>query len=321
MVVNTFAYVYNVYFRILQERCLLLHQVLWQLSTAIWKDNFYRKWLVCNWTFTLNVMGCAQSCCANLNNKELVYGVPVEPSSIPIPITAEPSIRDSVKPRLDNEPVHISLEPISESKHVVAGYTMAMGDSSSIMNLYNKYVNPEMGQISAEGIEQLCDDLELNPEDFRVLVLAYSLGAQVMCRFTEEEFVKGCDRHGITSLESMKQAIPKLLNTVKGSLFTEFYHWTYKFALDFESGQRTLPMDMALSLWKLVFSQNYPPILDKWLNYLSANTTVKGISKDTWDMFLIFVNQIGDDLESYDDSEAWPSLLDDFVEFELNLGK
>ena len=210
-----------------------------------------------------------------------------------------------------------SLVPTAE--HIVACNTMAMGDSSCIMNLYNRYVNPEMGQISAEGIEQLCSDLDLNPEDFRVLVLAYSLGAQVMCRFTEDEFVKGCEKLGITSLESMKQTIPTLLNAVKTS-FADFYHWTYKFALDIESGQRTLPIDMSLSLWKLVFQQNYPPILDRWLNYLETSTTIKGISKDTWDMFLIFVDQIGDDLESYDDSEAWPSLLDDFVEHELSKG-
>ncbi|KAF6037704.1 DCUN1D3 [Bugula neritina] len=176
-----------------------------------------------------------------------------------------------------------------------------------------------MGQISAEGIEQLCNDLNLNPEDFRVLVLAYSLGAQAMCRFTEDEFVNGCLRLGITSVETMKQSIPNLLKSVQGASFTPFYHWTYKFALDVESGQRTLPADLAISLWKLVFYQNCPPILDRWLDFLQQNTSIKGISKDTWDMFLIFVNQIGEDLKSYNDAEAWPSLLDDFVESQLAL--
>jgi len=32
----------------------------------------------------------------------------------------------------------------------------------------------------------------------------------------------------------------------------------------------------------------------------------------------VFVEQIGEDLVSYDDTEAWPSLLDDFVESELD---
>lgn len=191
-----------------------------------------------------------------------------------------------------------------------------VGDSSSIMNLYNIYVDPDMGMIGAEGIERLCNDLEISPEDFRILVLAYCLGAQVMCRFTEDEFVSGCKKHDITDIRSMKAAVPNLLKCVKGPLFAPFYRWTYKFALDLESGQRTLPTDMALSLWKLVFYQNYPPILDRWLDFIENNTSIKGVSKDTWDMFLIFIEQIGEDLNSYDDTEAWPSLLDDFVETE-----
>ena len=33
-------------------------------------------------------------------------------------------------------------------------------------------------------------------------------------------------------------------------------------------------------------------------------------------MFLNFVQTVGSDLSQYDDTEAWPSLFDDFVEFE-----
>ena len=33
-------------------------------------------------------------------------------------------------------------------------------------------------------------------------------------------------------------------------------------------------------------------------------------------MFLNFVTTVGSDLTLYDDMEAWPSLFDDFVEFE-----
>ena len=43
---------------------------------------------------------------------------------------------------------------------------------------------------------------------------------------------------------------------------------------------------------------------------------VRGIPKDTWNMFLNFINTVGNDLTQYDDTEAWPSLFDDFVEFE-----
>ena len=43
---------------------------------------------------------------------------------------------------------------------------------------------------------------------------------------------------------------------------------------------------------------------------------VRGIPRDTWNMFLNFTAVVGSDLSHYDDTEAWPSLFDDFVEFE-----
>lgn len=196
------------------------------------------------------------------------------------------------------------------------GDTLAQGDSSAIMNLYNRYVDCELGFISAEGIERLCNDLDISPEDFRILVLAYCLGAEVMCRFTEDEFVTGCKKLNVTDVASMKASIPTLVQSVAGSGFPPFYRWTYKFALEPDSGQRSILVDLAISLWRLVFTNNEPVHLNRWLVFLEQSPTVRSISKDTWDMFLIFVDQIKDDLSVYDDTEAWPSLLDEFVEQE-----
>merc|ERR1712105_401313 len=80
--------------------------------------------------------------------------------------------------------------------------------------------------------------------------------------------------------------------------------------------QRILPVDMAVSLWLLVYSQNEPPLLKKWLHFLEKHPQVRGIPSDTWNMLINFTNTVGSDLTQYDDTEAWPSLFDDFVEFE-----
>ena len=37
---------------------------------------------------------------------------------------------------------------------------------------------------------------------------------------------------------------------------------------------------------------------------------MRGIPRDTWNMFLNFVITVGTDLTQYDDAEAWPSLFD-----------
>ena len=65
-----------------------------------------------------------------------------------------------------------------------------------------------------------------------------------------------------------------------------------------------------------VFSQREPPLLGRWLTFLQEHPEIRGIPRDSWNMFLNLVESVGNDLSLYDDTEAWPSLFDDFVEFE-----
>ena len=182
--------------------------------------------------------------------------------------------------------------------------------------------------------------------------------------------------------------------------FKNMYKWSYRFALDLETGQRTLPLDMAMSMWQLVFSKRlsffeniHPdvneiksfsvsqegfscsigihkscedtvkgndaekeiygelpdetsqnhfdpscrgkkcqptsemdiildnlhhalPLVRSWFQFLfSLKGSLRGITRDTWDMFFTFMESVGDDGSGYNDAEAWPSLFDDFIEW------
>ena len=188
---------------------------------------------------------------------------------------------------------------------------------SRIHALFEPYKDPEEDSILADGIENMCNDLEVRPEEFRVLVLAWKFEAETMCRFTRNEFVTGCRKLRVDSMKGIQLKFPEMLQEIENKQnFKEFYRWTYKFGLDSDIGQRTLPVDMAISLWRLVFSKHEPSILKRWLLFLERHPNIRGIPKDTWDMFLNFSDAVGDDLSSYDDTEAWPSLFDDFVEYE-----
>jgi DCN1-like protein 3 len=188
---------------------------------------------------------------------------------------------------------------------------------SKINALFEMYKDPEEDCILEDGIEKFCNDLEVRPEEFKVLVLAWKLEAETMCRFTRLEFVNGCKKMRVDSIRGIQVKFPELLAEVQNKqTFKDLYRWTYKFGLDSDTGQRTLPVEMAISLWQLVFSQTDLPILKRWLEFLDNHPNIRGIPKDTWDMFLNFTDVVGDDLSSYDDTEAWPSLFDDFVEYE-----
>lgn len=131
----------------------------------------------------------------------------------------------------------------------------------------------------------------------------------------------GCRSLKADSLRAIQAKLPEnvILVLSDQDTFRDLYRFTYRFGLDCSCGQRILPIDMAVNLWQLVFSLNEPPILKRWLHFLEKHPQVRGVPRDTWNMFLNFIGSVGSDLSQYDDTEAWPSLFDDFVEFENDL--
>lgn len=202
-----------------------------------------------------------------------------------------------------------------ETKRI--SFTSKEVSESKIHGLFELYKDPDEDFILAEGIEKFCQDLGVRPEEFKVLVLAWKFNAAAMCKFTRIEFVTGCKNLKVDSIKGIQSKFPDMLKDVNDvDHFKDFYKWTYKFGLDSDLGQRTLPTEIAVGLWKLVFIPNEPSILQRWLDFLDKHPGIKGVPKDTWDMFLNFAETVGDDLGYYDDNEAWPSLFDDFVEYE-----
>ncbi len=188
---------------------------------------------------------------------------------------------------------------------------------NQIEKYFTKYKDAGEDAILAEGMEKFCVDLGVEPTEFIVLVLAWKFEASQMCRFTREEFMNGCQKLQSHDAKSLKERFPSLSAEAKNERsFKDLYNFTFSFGLDHNTGQRSLPVDMAIPLWDLVFSQKRPEVLDRWFEFLKANE-IRGISRDTWNMFLPFVETILPDMSNYDESEAWPSLFDDFVETEL----
>ena len=186
-----------------------------------------------------------------------------------------------------------------------------------IEKYFNLYKDKNEDTILAEGMERFCIDLDVDPTEFIVLVLAWKFEASQMCRFTREEFMNGCQKMKAYDAKSLQNRFPDLLCDARGGNFKDLYHFTFSFGLDHNTGQRSLPIDMAIQLWELVFTQDRPTVLERWFSFLRESDT-RGISRDTWNMFLDFCHNIAPDLSNYDESEAWPSLFDDFVESETS---
>ena len=220
------------------------------------------------------------------------------------------------RPHSDRNPVEKkrSLQPTGSGASDTALEAHAHG-------LFEHYCDlSEEDCISVGGLERLCSDLGLEPDDFLVLLLAWTCRAATMCRLTRAEFVTGCRFLKVTTVDAILAKLKDLAVDVRRdkNRFHDLYRWAYGFALDASVLQRSLPTDIAVAMWRLVFggADSMPKILNCWFEFLVKRDDVHAISRDTWEMFLVFVTKIGDNLDSYDESEAWPSLFDDFVEYE-----
>lgn len=149
-----------------------------------------------------------------------------------------------------------------------------------------------------------------------------------MCRFTKSEFIQGCRSMGADTIAGIRRRLEETVAalraegpatdgpaaTVGSDQFKQLYRFTFVFGL--EPGFRIVSLDMAIILWRLVFTVHTPAILDRWLYFLEQHPNIRGVPKDTWNMFLNFAESV--DITAYDDTEAWPSLFDDFVEYETD---
>lgn len=180
--------------------------------------------------------------------------------------------------------------------------------------LFEEYKDEHEDAILSEGIERLCDDLGYRPDDFAILVLAWRLDASQMCRFTKSEFIQGLQALQADTIDDIRTRLEQIIEKLKlnSDMFKQLYRFTFRFGL--EPDNRIVLLDMAIILWRLVFTVHKPDILDRWLNFLEEHTNIRGVPKDTWNMFLNFAETC--DITAYDDTEAWPSLFDDFVEYE-----
>lgn len=183
--------------------------------------------------------------------------------------------------------------------------------------LFEEYKDSEEDAILSEGVERLCNDLGYKPDEFAILVLAGQLEASQMCRFTKSEFIQGLQAMNADTVETIRMRLEQTVEKLKtdADQFKKLYKFTFLFGL--EPGNRIVSLEMAIILWRLVFTVHTPVILDSWLRFLKMNPNIRGVPKDTWNMFLNFAETC--DITSYDDNEAWPSLFDDFVEYERDL--
>ncbi|KAL5669436.1 hypothetical protein ACJX0J_021657, partial [Zea mays] len=164
---------------------------------------------------------------------------------------------------------------------------IAVANTRHLEELYNRYKEPDADMIMVEGISQICNDLQVDPQDIVMLVISWHMKASTMCEFTRQEFIGGLQSIGVDSIEKLQAKLPSLRAELKDDQkFHEIYNFAFAWAR--EKGQKSLALETAIGMWQLLFAERSWPLIDYWCQFLQVRHN-KAISRDTWAQLLEFV--------------------------------
>ncbi|KAG8908953.1 Scaffold-type E3 ligase [Tulasnella sp. 403] len=245
-----------------------------------------------------------------------------------------------------------------QSSH--SGASKSELSTQKIRELFESFQDsPE--SIGVDGTIKLCEALEVDPEDVVLLALAFEFKSPRLAEWPLKGWTDGMKSLACDSTTSLKAQLPKLRDRLASDpdYFRQVYGHT--FTLGLAQGQRSLlndppqAIDTAIAFWTLLLplglnggalahvddlnaeepSSSTPGWREEhtqwWFEFL-GDRNAKGISKDTWNMFIDFVRTIDDKFEKHDTeglassprvwafsdlphAGSWPSSIDDFVEF------
>lgn len=205
-----------------------------------------------------------------------------------------------------------------------------------LVDLFDKYAHADTmipHVITFEGMIQFIGDLGLSLEDdLMTIVLAKLLSWKKMTdTITRDQFLSTWFMQGCSHLKEMKLLLSELNHKLyrDPTYFVEIYNYTFNLILDEKATQ--LDLTTAMEYWKLFLlhpTHAIPVQLDTemvslWLQFLQDETKTT-ITADCWHMILRFFLQyptLSSLASNYNETDAWPYIIDEFYEYLEDRGK
>ncbi|KAL9326111.1 hypothetical protein ACSQ67_006756 [Phaseolus vulgaris] len=165
-----------------------------------------------------------------------------------------------------------------------------------IDNLFETYANKSLGLIDPDGIVAFCKDVHVDHTDVRMLILAWKMKAEKQGFFFQE-------LKGVNGMVMVPEC------------FEDFYSYAFQYCLT-EDKQRSIDIETICELLNVVLKSEFPTQVNLLTEYLKVQNDYRALNIDHWRNFYRFFKEVSlSDLRSYDSSQAWPVILDNFVEW------
>jgi len=180
---------------------------------------------------------------------------------------------------------------------------------------FEKYAdkNSEKPMIGPDGIERLCTDLEVAPEDMVMLVISWKLNAESMGYFKLSEWKNGMADVECDNTLKLKEKLDHLRSLLHDApTFKKIYRYAYDFSRD--KNQKSLEIETGKAMLQLLLSQVWS-LCGEYVQFLDQSN-YKIINRDQWNSLLEFIRTFNDGtFNGYDEESAWPVMIDEFVEW------
>ena len=172
----------------------------------------------------------------------------------------------------------------------------------------------ESDEIGPGGIEKMCEDIGVGLDDVRLLIMAWHLGCTKAGYFSKEEWMK-LSNFGITNLETLKDRVPKFSKDIQNiENAKRLYMFTFNYVKENQE-KKVIPVELAEGYIRLILPDclHTEPFCNFLLQQKDEPKGYRAINLDQWKMWFEFSHSMPGDLSSYDESAAWPLIIDNYV--------
>uniref|UniRef100_A0AC34F5Y3 Defective in cullin neddylation protein n=1 Tax=Panagrolaimus sp. ES5 TaxID=591445 RepID=A0AC34F5Y3_9BILA len=216
------------------------------------------------------------------------------------------------KAKMARKTKNSNKENVEQQQQQQEQSNMKIKGADSMFKAYGDDPTDELpGKIGPNGIFRLLSDLQVDPSDRSVLILAWKLKATTQCEFSKDEWIQGMENIQCDTMEKLSKFMKNSASQIKDPAdFQKFYQFSFNYAKPLASSGLALPT--AVAYWQIIFGENKR--VDHWISYLEEQK-IRGVTKDEWYTFLEFLNTVEEDFSNYDPEGSWPVRIDDYVEF------